>query len=118
MNLAQHLAQSTSGIGIFGAIVGGAAAAARNIKEFQNGDVTSKEAIYDTTKEASGAGVATAVSAVAATAVGGGLAISIGTAVVVATGAKYVWDLAVVEVEKKVCTKDADDLDQAIAEKL
>ncbi len=116
MNLAHYLSQSTGGVGVFGAVVGGAAAAARNIKDYQLGIVTPKEAAYDTGKEAAGAGAATAVGAVAAGAVGGSLALSLGTAFLVAAGAKFAWDRAVEECEKKYCKKDDDDLDQAMAE--
>ncbi|MBF0255419.1 MAG: magnetosome protein MamC, partial [Gammaproteobacteria bacterium] len=64
MNLAAHLAQSTGGIGVFGAIVGGAGAAAKNYKDHQDGLISAQEAALNTSKEAAGAGVATVVSAV------------------------------------------------------
>jgi len=115
MNLAQYLAQSVSGVGVLGAIVGGAAAAAKNYKDHKDGLVTPTEAFYDTTKEAAGAGIATAVSAVAVGIVGGGLAISIGTALVVASGAKYAWDRTMEEVDNSIAKSDADELDEAIA---
>ena len=92
MNLAPYLAQSVSGMGVLGAIVGGSAAAAKNYKDAKDGLITTKEAVYDTTKEAAGAGIATSISVVAVGVVGGGLLMSIGTAVAVAAGAKYAWN--------------------------
>lgn len=115
MNLIHSLSQSTSGIGVIGAIVGGSAAAAKNYKDNKDGLISTKEALYDTSKEAAGAGVATAVSALAVGVVGGGLLVSIGTAVAVAAGAKYAWDRSMEEVDKKVITSDADELDEALA---
>jgi len=116
MNLIATLAQSTSGIGVIGAIVGGSAAAAKNYKDNQDGLVSTKDAVIDTSKEAAGAGVATAVSAIAAGAVGGGLLLSIGTAVIAAAGAKYAWDRGMEQVESQLNKSDADELDAAIAE--
>ncbi|MES9902637.1 MAG: magnetosome protein MamC [Sedimenticola sp.] len=116
MNLAAFLSQSTSGIGVFGALIGGAAAAAKNYKDNRDGLISVKEAVYDTSKEAAGAGVATAVSAVAVGAIGGGLALSIGSAVIVATGAKYAWDRGMERLDAQLDDSDIDELDSAVAE--
>jgi hypothetical protein len=116
MNLAAYLAQTTSGIGIFGAIVGGAAAAAKNYKDNQDGLVSTKDAVIDTSKEAAGAGVATAVSAVAAGTVGSSLILTVGTALVVAAGTKYAWDRGMEVVDAQLSKRDMDEIDSAIAE--
>ena len=116
MNLAHYLAQSASGVGVLGAIVGGSAAAAKNYKDNKDGLITTKEAVYDTTKEAAGAGIATAISAVAVGVVGGGLMLSIGTAFAVAAGTKYAWDRTMEEVDNSLSKSDADELDEALAE--
>jgi hypothetical protein len=116
MNLVAYLAQSTSGIGLFGAIVGGAGAAAKNFKDSQDGLVTPKEAVIETSKEAAGAGVATAVSAVAAGAVGSSLLLTMGTAVVVAIGTKYAWDRGMEMLDSQLTKSDMDELDSAVAE--
>ena len=89
LSLAQYLAQSAAGVGVLGAVVGTSAAAAKNIKDHRDGLIDTKDALYDTSKEGLGAGVATAFSAVAAGLVGGGVALSLGTALIAATGAKY-----------------------------
>ncbi|MDQ6991928.1 MAG: magnetosome protein MamC, partial [Mariprofundus sp.] len=90
--LAPFLAQSVSGMGALGAIVGGSAAAAKNISDCKAGKITTAEASIDTCKEASGAGIATAVSAAAVGVVGGGLVVSVVTAFAAAAAAKYAWD--------------------------
>ncbi|MEO5342689.1 MAG: magnetosome protein MamC [Gammaproteobacteria bacterium SHHR-1] len=116
MNLAAYLTQSTSGIGVFGAIVGGAAAAAKNYKDNQDGLVSTKDAVINTSKETAGAGLATVVSAVAAGAVGSSLALSLGTAVVVAAGAKYAWDRGMEAVDAQLSKRDMDEIDSALAD--
>ncbi len=113
-NLAQYLAQSASGVGVLGAVVGASGAAARNIKDHRDGLVETKDAIYDTGKEGLGAGLATAFSAVAAGAVGGGLAVSLGTALVAATGAKYAYDRGMEQLELRM--RDNDEADEILAE--
>ncbi|MEO5367137.1 MAG: magnetosome protein MamC [Magnetococcus sp. WYHC-3] len=100
-SLARYLAQSTAGVGVLGAIVGGAAAAAKNVRLYQAGQVSSREAAIDTGKEAAGAGLATAFSAFAAGVVGGGLAVSLGTAFAAGVVGKYAWDEGVALVEEQ-----------------
>ncbi len=114
MNLAAYLAQSTAGIGVFGALVGGTGAAAKNIKDSRDGLITPTEAVIDTTKETAGAGVATMASAVAVGAVGGGLALSLGVAVVAGTGAKFFWDRAMEQIDSRFLKGDKDELEQAL----
>ncbi len=75
-----------------GAIVGGTAAAAKNIRKLKNAEITHEEAVKDTIKQAAGAAVATgtATAAVGATGVTG--VVSLLGILVVATGTKYLWD--------------------------
>lgn len=108
-NLAQYLAQSTSGIGVLGAVVGASGAAAKNYKDHRDGLVETQEAIYNTGKEGLGAGIATAFSAMAAGAVGGGLAVSLGTALAAAAGAKYAYDRGVEQIELSMANLDEAD---------
>ena len=105
--LAPYLAQTVSGIGILGGIVGGAAALAKNARLLQDKKVSRTDAAIDTGKETVGAGLATAFSAVAAGAVGGGLAVSLGTALVAGVAAKYLWDAGVELVEKEMGSRKA-----------
>ncbi|CAA7622368.1 magnetosome protein MamC [Magnetospirillum sp. UT-4] len=106
--LAPFLAKSVPGIGVFGAIVGGAAALAKNVQRVKDQQISTTEAAIDTGKETVGAGLATALSAVAATAVGGGLVVSLGTAVVAGVAAKYAWDRAAELVEKRLLKTGAE----------
>ncbi|MBT3196643.1 MAG: magnetosome protein MamC [Gammaproteobacteria bacterium] len=114
LSLAQYLAQSAAGVGVLGAVVGTSAAAAKNIKDHRDGLIDTKDALYDTSKEGLGAGVATAFSAVAAGLVGGGVALSLGTALIAATGAKYAWDRGVEQVELGLGNRD--EADEILAE--
>ncbi|CAA7622599.1 magnetosome protein MamC [Magnetospirillum sp. SS-4] len=108
-HLAPYLAKSVPGIGVLGALVGGAAALAKNARLLKEKRITNTEAAIDTGKETIGAGLATALSAVAATAVGGGLAVSLGTALVAGVAAKYAWDRGVELVEKELNRGKAAD---------
>ncbi len=94
-NLAMFLSRSVGGVGVIGGIVGGSAALAKNVKRKSRGEITTKEAVIDTSEEAVGAGVATAFSAFAAGVVGGGLVVSLGTAFTAAALGKYAWDRSV-----------------------
>lgn len=107
--LAPFLAQSVPGVGLLGAIVGGSAALAKNYKDYKKGSVDAKAASVDVGKETAGAGVATAVSAAAVGAVGGGLAVSLVTALAVATGAKYVWDRSMEQVDAYAARQHKED---------
>jgi hypothetical protein len=106
MNLAHFLSSSAPGVGIFGAIVGGSGAAAKNYSDYKNGLVSYKMAVYDVSKETTGAGVATAASAVAAGVVGSSLALTIVTAVGVAAGVKYAWDRGMDSVDTYLILQD------------
>ncbi|RAU20223.1 magnetic particle protein [Paramagnetospirillum kuznetsovii] len=90
--LAPYLAASVPGVGVLGAIIGGAAAAAKNLELLKTGRISQREAGIDTAKETVGAGVATAFSAAAVGFVGAGLFTSIGVAVIAGIAGKYAWD--------------------------
>ncbi|MBT3308402.1 MAG: magnetosome protein MamC [Gammaproteobacteria bacterium] len=108
-NLAQYLAQSASGVGVLGAVVGASGAAAKNYKDHRDGLVDTQSALYNTGKEGLGAGLATAMSAVVAGAVGGGLVLSLGAAFTTAAGAKYAYDRGVEKLELSMLNNDEAD---------
>ena len=91
-NLAGYLAQNAAGVGVLGAVVGGSAAAAKTYKDRKRGLIDTRQAVVYTSREATGAGIATAVSAVAAGVVGGGLLSALTAAFVAASVTKYGWD--------------------------
>ena len=105
LSLFQHLTSTTAGIGVLGGIVGISVSIAKNIRGYQEGEVSTKNMIYDAGKEGVGSGVATVAGALAVGAIGGGLALSLGTAIAAATATKYVWD------------RDMDRLDTIEAER-
>ena len=83
---------TAAGAAVFGAMVGGTAAAAKSIRKVNNGEATREEAVMDVAREAG----STAVAAGAATAVTSGLGLGpvlslLGIAVA-ATGVKYALD--------------------------
>ena len=80
--------------GGFGAIVGGASAAARNIRRVREEGLDREDAIKDTIKEAAGAGLATAAATAVAGAIGVTGVLSLVGVFAVASGAKYLWDEA------------------------
>ena len=116
MNLVHYLSQSTASIGVLGGIVGGTAAAAKNIKSLKNGEISQSEAALDVGKETVGAGVATAAAAVAAGMVGSSVLISAVTVIGVGTGAKYFWDMGVEKIEERFVVKDELDAELATEE--
>lgn len=79
-------------MGGVGAIIGGTAAAAKNIRRVKNAEIKREEAVKDTLREATGAGLATATATAVMGAVGATGLVSILGVLVVATGAKYFWD--------------------------
>ena len=92
-HLAPYLAKSLPGIGVFGSVVGGAAALAKNARLVESGQITQQDAAIDTAKE-----------------VGGGLAVSLGVAVAAGVAGKYAYDRGVEFLEGRLVVKD----DQAI----
>jgi hypothetical protein len=85
---------ATLAMGGVGAIVGGTAAAAKNIRRVKEGEIKREEAVKDTIKEAAGAGLATATAAAVVGAVGATGLLSLLGVLAVATGTKYLWDAA------------------------
>jgi hypothetical protein len=105
--LAPFLAKSLPGIGVFGGLIGGAAAMVKNVQLLRDGKVTQSEAALDTGKEAVGAGLATAFSAAVAGAVGSGLVVSLGVAVVAGFAGKFAWDRCTEFAEGKLASARA-----------
>jgi hypothetical protein len=86
--------QATLAMGGIGAIVGGTAAAAKNIRRVKNAEINREEAVKDTIKEAGGAGLATAAATAVVGAVGATGLLSLVGILALATGTKYLWDAA------------------------
>ncbi|MFH1137678.1 MAG: hypothetical protein V1816_16550 [Pseudomonadota bacterium] len=86
--------QAALALGAVGAVVGGTAAAARNIRRMRAGEIDRDQVARDSLGEAAGAGLATAVAAAAIGAVGATGLLSLAGVLVVATGTKYLWDSA------------------------
>jgi len=117
--LAPYLAESLPGIGIFGSLVGGAAALAKNAKLLRDGKVGQRDAVIDIGKETVGAGLATAFSAGAAGAVGGGLVVSIGVAVAAGLAGKYAWDRCAEYAEEQwACRETSSVADDELLQEL
>ncbi|MBF0189220.1 MAG: magnetosome protein MamC [Magnetococcales bacterium] len=106
-NLAMFLSKSAPGVGVLGAVVGGSAALAKNLKAKSEGEITTREVVVDTSKETAGAGVATAFSAYVTGVVGASLIPSLGTAFVTAVVGKYAWDRGVELVEDRIQGREA-----------
>ncbi|GEM_PF-1377343 len=81
-----------SASGTVGAVVGGAVAAAKDIKRVQNGEMTKGEAVADVGKEAVGTGLSTAAGVAVTGALGIGGLLGIVGIVGVAVGTKYLWN--------------------------
>ncbi len=82
----------TLAMGAVGAIVGGTAAAARNISRVNKNEMTRSEAVTDSIKEAGTTGVATAAATAVVSSVGLTGTLSLVGLVAVAIGAKYAAD--------------------------
>lgn len=90
------LARSSLNVGGFGALVGGASAAAQVIPQVRNNQISSQQAARDVLREAAGTGLAAAAGAAVVRAVGmGGGILSLVVMFGVAAGAKYLWNTAV-----------------------
>ena len=99
-----------------GAIIGGTAAAAKNMRRVGNSQITREEAVIDTIKESAGAGLATAAATAAVTAAGATGFFSLLGIVVVATGTKYLWDSAtktIAAAPQKAVKSDKNELAEA-----
>jgi hypothetical protein len=90
-HLAPHAGLAMGGLG---AIIGGTAAAAKNIRRVKNEEIDREEAVRDTLKETAGAGIAAATAAVVVRSVGATGLFGLVGIMAVAAGAKYVWDSA------------------------
>ncbi|MGD8387082.1 MAG: hypothetical protein PVG49_08065 [Desulfobacteraceae bacterium] len=86
--------QATLAMGGLGAIIGGSAAAARNIRRVKDEEINREEAVRNTIKEAAGAGLATAAATAVVGAVGATGLLSLLGILSLATGTKYFWDIA------------------------
>ncbi len=82
----------TLAMGAVGAIVGGTAAAARNISRVNKDEITRSEAVKDSLKEAGTTGVATATATAVVSSIGLTGTLSLVGLVAVAIGAKYATD--------------------------
>lgn len=94
MKVTRFVPSATLAMGGVGAIVGGTAAAAKNIRRVKNEEINRQEAVKDTVKEAAGTGLATAVATAVVHAVGATGLLSLVGILAVATGSKYLWDAA------------------------
>lgn len=89
---ARYLSPATAGAMLFGAVVGGVAAAAANTRKVKNGEMTGKCAALGALREAGTTGLAAGAGVAAMAALRlGGLPGLLGIAAV-ATGAKYLMD--------------------------
>ena len=89
-------------MGGVGAIIGGTAAAAKNIRRIKNEEIKREEAVKDTFKEAAGAGFATAAATAVVGVIGATGLLSLVGILAIATGTKYVWDAATVTKKSEI----------------
>jgi len=82
-------------MGAVGAVIGGTAAGAKNIRRVNAQEITREEAVRDTFKEAAGTGLAVSAATAVVGAVGATGLLSLVGIAAVATGAKYLWDSAI-----------------------
>lgn len=102
----------TLAMGAVGAIVGGTAAAARNISRVNKNEITRNEAVTDSLKEAGTTGAATATATAVVSAIGLTGTISLVGLVAVAIGAKYAAD-KVLSGASAACTKSLKSAEPA-----
>jgi hypothetical protein len=93
-NVSRLVPRAALTLGGVGAVIGGASAAAKNIRRVKEAEVNREEAVKDTIKEAAGAGLATAAATAVVGAVGATGFLSLLGVLAVATGTKYLWDTA------------------------
>lgn len=96
--------QNTLAMAGVGAIIGGTAAAAKNIRRVKHAEIKRDEAVKDTIKEAAGAGLATATATAVVGAIGATGLLSLVGLLSVATGTKYLWD-AMTAPERTIASK-------------
>jgi hypothetical protein len=92
----RSISQASLAMGGLGAVIGGTAAAARNIRRLEGSEIARDEAVKDTLKEAAGAGLATAAATAVVGAVRATGFLSLVGILTVATGTKYLWDTALI----------------------
>lgn len=97
----------TLAMGAVGAIVGGTAAAARNISRVHNNEITRNEAVTDSIKEAGTTGVATATASAVVRSIGLTGTLSLVGLVALTIGAKYAAD-KVVSCASASCSKSIE----------
>lgn len=85
---------ATAASGTVGAIVGGTAAIARDVKRVKDGEMTTSQAAGDIAKESAGTGIATAAGVAVVGTLGMTGFLGILGMVGVASGTKYIWDRA------------------------
>ncbi len=83
---------AVTAMGLVGAMLGGVAAAARDLRATRDGTMTRNEAMGDVVKEAVGTGLATAVGTAAGGLVFRNGALALATMAVVGVGTKYLYD--------------------------
>lgn len=86
------LPAAVSASGTVGAVVGGAVAAAKDVKRVNAGVMTKGEAAADIGKEAVGTGLSTAAGVAVTGALGIGGLLGVVGIIGVAAGTKYLWD--------------------------
>ena len=100
MELGPYLAESTTGMGVIGAIVAGTNATAKNVELLRNGSISETDAALDIGEEALKNGLATALTFAVVGVIGGELIASIAATLVIGTSLKFLWDRGSDYVEK------------------
>ncbi|MFP4048396.1 MAG: hypothetical protein ACLFT8_00475 [Desulfovermiculus sp.] len=94
LQASSFLPRATLAMGGIGAVIGATGAAARNIRQVKEAQMTKEEAVRDTLKESAGTGLATATATAVVGLAGAGGLFSLAGMLVVATGSKYLFDAA------------------------
>jgi len=100
-------------LGVIGALVGGAAAAAKAIPEVKGSRMSGGQATREVLKEAAGSGLSTAAGAAMAGALGLGGALSLVAMFGVATGVKYLWNSAIDSSSRTLAATDQAEAAEA-----
>lgn len=93
-HVARFVPRASLAMGGVGLMVGGAAAAAKSIRQVKDAEISRETAVKNTINEAAGAGLATATATAAIGAVGATGIFSLIGVLAVATGTKYLWNAA------------------------
>lgn len=109
----RYMGPATAGAMLFGAVVGGVAAAAGNARKVQQGEMTRQQAALDALREAGTTGLSTGAGVAAMCRLGvGGFAGLVGITVV-AAGTKYLLDSVVRDMLAKGCKACAPAAEEA-----